>query len=313
MVKFIKIDDSANKQRLDNFLIKTLKGVPKSKIYNIIRKGEVRVNKGRKKPKYKLNINDEVRIPPINTSPKKDFFVNDNLKNLIKNAIIYEDNYLIAVNKPYGLAVHGGSGINLGLIEILRQIYNPNLELIHRLDRDTSGIILIAKKRSALKNLQQQIKEHNVKKTYLTLLSGVWAKKTHKVDAPLLKNIEKSGERVVVIDSKGKNSLTYFKPIQNFVNANIRASFAEVVIITGRTHQIRVHAKYANHPIAGDKKYGDDKFNSDLKKIGLNRLFLHAYKLEFIHPNTLKNTVLTAKLCDKLSKTLDNLTKIKRC
>jgi 23S rRNA pseudouridine955/2504/2580 synthase len=241
-------------QRLDNFLMVRLKGVPKSAIYRMIRKGEVRVNKGRIKPEYKLQVGDVVRIPPAHTKPVRDnVFVGDSLKMQLEAAILYEDDGLIVINKPSGLAVHGGSGVSLGVIEALR-LMRPKqrfLELVHRLDRDTSGCLMVAKKRSVLKKLHEDLRDGRMGKTYLALLWGRWNGLEHRIEAPLRKFHLPSGERVVRVSADGKPSLTLFRQLELYGNATL----VEAKPITGRTHQIRVHAQFAGHAIAGDDKY----------------------------------------------------------
>ena len=258
-VRLQTIDENAENQRLDNYLLKHLKGVPKSRIYRIVRKGEVRVNKGRKNCDYKLQIGDIVRIPPIRVSETKEIVVNDNLKELLKNAIIYEDEFLMVINKPAKLAVHGGSGITLGVIDIIRQMYNPTLELVHRLDRATSGCLIIAKKRSVLRDLNKQIADGKMEKIYKAVVLGKWSKKRHTVDAPLFTN-----SRETVVESKGKQAISHFYPLKNFQKNEVDLSLVEVLIETGRTHQIRVHAQYQKHPVLGDEKYGDKEINKNL-------------------------------------------------
>lgn len=294
-VKFHTIDENSENQRLDNYLIKHLKGVPKSRIYRIVRKGEVRVNKGRKNCDYKLQINDIVRIPPIRTSSEKPIIINDELKQLIKNSIIYEDDGIIAINKPAKLAVHSGSGISVGVIDIVRQMYIKPMELVHRLDRGTSGVLLIAKKRSILKNLNQQIANGSMEKKYTTLVQHHWSKKTHTIDAPLMNN-----SRATVVDNKGKNAISHFHPLKNITIGDDKLSLVDVHIETGRTHQIRVHSAYAGHQVAGDEKYGDIDLNRRLKIYKLNRLFLHAYKLSFHNPSTNKIQTIVADISTEL-------------
>ena len=273
------IDEFSVGQRLDNYLLKHLKGVPKSHIYRVIRKGEVRVNKGRKKADYKLILNDMVRIPPIRVSKPNEISVPDSLQTLLKNAILYEDKGLLIINKPAGLAVHSGSGVNVGVIEVLRKMYKEPIELVHRLDRATSGVLLIAKKRAVLKNLQQQLNQHQMEKRYTALVQGAWSKRRHTIDAPLYQN-----SRCIVVDAKGKQAISHFQPFKNFHQDDFAASLVEVLIETGRMHQIRVHAKYAAHPIAGDDKYGNPIFDAKTKARGLKRLFLHAHQLTFSNP-----------------------------
>ena len=279
--RFVTVDDFSVGQRLDNYLIKQLKGVPRSRIYRIIRKGEVSVNKGRKKADYKLKAEDLIRIPPIRTSTEKEIKPSQGLLKTLENSVLYEDKGLLIINKIHGMAVHGGSGISVGIIEALKSQYNEPIELVHRLDRATSGCLLLAKKRSVLKSLHEQLVSHQLEKRYTALVKDTWSKKRHTIDAPIYQN-----SRYSVIDSKGKDSLSHFHPIKNFELGEFSASLAEVSIETGRTHQIRVHAKFAGHPVAQDDKYGDAAFDQFMKKKGLNRLFLHAKTLTFTNPLT---------------------------
>ena len=284
-VQFIEITDSNAGQRLDNFLLSLEKGVPKSRIYRALRKGEVRVNKGRKKQTYKLQLGDTVRIPPLRVTEKTiSNTVSDFLRQQLTESILHEDDDLLILNKPSGIAVHAGSGIDQGIIEALRIIRAelPFLELVHRLDRDTSGCLLLAKSRTSLLHLQQQMVEHDINKRYLTLLKDSWGQEEKTVIAPLLKNTLSAGERMVQVNDEGKYAETLFIPLQQFPSAQL----TEVVLFTGRTHQIRVHAKHIGHPLAGDDKYGQRAFNKQMKKAGLKRLFLHAWKLGITHPNT---------------------------
>jgi 23S rRNA pseudouridine955/2504/2580 synthase len=279
--RFVTVDDFSVGQRLDNYLIKQLKGVPRSRIYRIIRKGEVRVNKGRKKADYKLKAEDLIRIPPIRTSAEKEIKPSQGLLKTLENSVLYEDKGLLIINKIHGMAVHGGSGISVGIIEALKSQYKEPIELVHRLDRSTSGCLLLAKKRSVLKSLHEQLVSHQLEKRYTALVKDTWSKKRHTIDAPIYQN-----SRYSVIDSKGKDSLSHFHPIKNFELGEFNASLVEVSIETGRTHQIRVHAKFAGHPVAQDDKYGDAAFDQFMKKKGLNRLFLHAKTLTFTNPLT---------------------------
>ncbi|WP_299071596.1 23S rRNA pseudouridine(955/2504/2580) synthase RluC [uncultured Paraglaciecola sp.] len=284
-VQFITIDPDLEGQRIDNYLRVFLKGVPKSLIYRILRKGEVRVNKKRVKPEYKLQANDELRIPPVRVSEPTDLPSTKLSKvSSLESHVLYEDDWLIVLNKPSGTAVHGGSGLSFGVIEGLRALRPQQkfLELVHRLDRDTSGCLLIAKKRSALKNLHEQLRDKKVDKRYQALVAGEWPANRFKVKAPLLKNTLKSGERVVLVNEEGKPSETRYRILEAFNQATL----IEASPITGRTHQIRVHCLHAGHPIAADNRYGDKEFEQRLQKLGLKRLFLHAHSLAFIHPNT---------------------------
>jgi len=305
-VKFVDISAAQAGQRIDNFLLTLQKGVPKSRIYKAIRKGEVRVNKGRIKQTYKIQAGDNIRIPPLHTSEKsKITTVSDRFRLQINDCIMLEDDALLVLNKPSGVAVHAGSNIEQGLIEALRIIRDdlPYLELVHRLDRDTSGCLLVAKSREALLNMQQQMKNHEIDKRYLTLLKGSWGSKERLIEQPLMKNSVSSGERMVIVDPEGKYSKTVFKPIESFVQAQL----TEVILYTGRTHQIRVHSLYMGHPVAGDDKYGQRNFNRDMKKFGLKRLFLHAWKLGIAHPTTNQKLALEAPLPTQLENVVNKL------
>ncbi|MDO8846404.1 23S rRNA pseudouridine(955/2504/2580) synthase RluC [Methylicorpusculum sp.] len=294
-VQMVEITEETSDQRLDNFLITKLKGVPKSHIYRIVRKGEVRVNKGRVDVKYRLQSGDLVRIPPVRVNVVDDIiFVPKNLKQSLEQDILFEDDVLMVLNKPAGYAVHGGSGLNTAVIESLRQL-RPDahfLELVHRLDRDTSGCLIIAKKRSALRTLHELFRGDGIKKSYLALLSGVWEKKSMTVNAPLLKQTGQSGERMVIVSQEGKSSATFFKAIKSLPDA----TWVEASPQTGRTHQIRVHAAWLGHPIIGDDRYGDFEVNRGFKKRGIKRLFLHAFRLEFQHPVSGKPLTITAPI-----------------
>jgi len=267
-------------QRIDNFLRTQLKGVPKTLIYRILRKGEVRVNKGRIKPEYKLQAGDVVRIPPLRLSePDEPAPVAIGMLERLNAAILYEDKTLIVLNKPAGIAVHGGSGLSFGVIEALRQLRpeNTELELVHRLDRDTSGLLMVAKRRSMLRHLHQALRTDGVDKRYLALVRGHWESGKKQVSAPLLKNTLRSGERMVDVNPEGKEALTLFRVLRRFGDF---ATLVEASPVTGRTHQIRVHARHAGHAIAGDNKYGDDDFSQAIRELGGKRLFLHAYSLK---------------------------------
>lgn len=294
-VQLVEITEDMCDQRLDNFLIARLKGVPKSRIYRIVRKGEVRVNKGRVDVNYRLLAGDVVRIPPVRVAEKtEEMFVGQNLKDALENDILFEDDGFLVLNKPAGFAVHGGSGLSSGIIEGLRQI-RPDakfLELVHRLDRDTSGCLLIAKKRSVLKLLHEFFRDDQVQKTYLALLAGQWARKKLVVTAPLLKNVSKGGERMVVVSQSGKEAETLFRRIKTFNDATL----VEASPKTGRTHQIRVHAAFLGHPIVGDDRYGSDELNRKFKARGYKRMFLHAQQVTFKHPITGDTLTIVAPL-----------------
>ncbi|MCX7098724.1 MAG: 23S rRNA pseudouridine(955/2504/2580) synthase RluC [Methylococcales bacterium] len=294
-VEYVEITEDHCDQRLDNFLITRLKGVPKSHIYRIVRKGEVRVNKGRIDVKYRLVTGDIVRIPPIRVAERsEEAYVPQGLQLALQQGILFEDDGFLIVNKPAGFAVHGGSGVSSGIIEGLR-LLRPEahfLELVHRLDKDTSGCLLIAKKRSALRSLQALFRESQIQKTYQALLSGQWPRKKLVVSAPLLKNISKGGERIVVISPSGKAAETLFRRLQLFRDVTL----VEASPKTGRTHQIRVHAASLGHPIVGDERYGQDEANKIFKNKGYKRMFLHAQTLRFAHPVTGVLMAITAPL-----------------
>ena len=306
-VRLMEISSEQAGQRIDNYLITLLKGVPKSRIYRILRKGEVRVNKGRIKPTYRLKPDDVVRVPPVRMEEKPAAIrLPDAQMERLENAIIFEDKGLIVLNKPAGLAVHGGSGLSFGVIELLRasRPTAPYLELVHRLDRDTSGCLMIAKKRSYLRHLHDQLRmDKKIRKHYRALLCGHWDKGKHHENAPLLKVAHSSGDRMVRVDENGKQSHTLFKSI----STHKQASYMEIELFTGRTHQIRVHAAHCGHPVAGDDKYGNNDCNRELKKFGLKRLFLHAYRLEFEHPGSGQEMDIIAPISDELNSVLDKL------
>ncbi|WP_445375008.1 23S rRNA pseudouridine(955/2504/2580) synthase RluC [Photorhabdus tasmaniensis] len=300
IVQFVTIDDDEAGQRVDNFLLARLKGVPKSMIYRIVRKGEVRINKGRIKPEYKLSAGDIVRIPPVRVAERQVVPVSAKLEKVaaLGECVLYEDDHILVINKPAGTAVHGGSGLSFGVIEGLR-VLRPEakfLELVHRLDRDTSGILLIAKKRSALRALHEQLRLKQMQKDYLALVRGQWQSHCKVIQASLLKNILQSGERIVKVSGEGKPSETRFKVEERFANATL----VKASPVTGRTHQIRVHAQYAGHPIAFDDRYGDKAFDSQLSDTRLNRLFLHASALKFTHPSTGETLRLEAPMDEQL-------------
>ncbi len=309
-VRLIEVDEDSAGQRLDNFLMRHLKGVPKTHVYRIIRSGEVRINKGRVSAETRVQPGDVVRLPPVRISdkvaekaerpaPAKDF------------PALLDDEHMIALSKPAGVAVHGGSGVSFGVIEQLRQA-RPDakfLELVHRLDRETSGILLVAKKRSALINLQDQFRERETGKTYLALVQGAWPANKKVIDLPLHKYLQADGERRVRVttadDPDGMRSITLVKvrklieprPLQGLPVM----SLLEVTIKTGRTHQIRVHLSSQGHPIVGDDKYGDFDLNRRVQKQGLKRMFLHAWRLQFNHPASGERVELRAELPPELA------------
>jgi 23S rRNA pseudouridine955/2504/2580 synthase len=279
-VQMVEIDAERADQRIDNFLLSFLKGVPKSMIYRLLRTGQVRVNKGRVKPPYRLQAGDLVRIPPVRQADRQaPAEPGRGVLERIERNVLFEDDALVVLNKPTGIAVHGGSGISYGVIEAIRKLKPEcrNLELVHRLDRDTSGCLLIAKKRSALRRLHEALRAGEVNKFYLALCKGKWRGGSRVIDAPLRKNTMSSGERIVRVSADGKEAASRFTPQQRFKLATLM----EVELFTGRTHQIRVHASHSGHPLAGDDKYGDKAFNREMREYGLKRLFLHASRLEF--------------------------------
>jgi 23S rRNA pseudouridine955/2504/2580 synthase len=276
----VRVPAAVAGQRLDNFLLARLKGLPRSLIYSLLRRGEIRVNKGRARPSQRLETDDIVRLPPLRRAEKGDTVTpSEPLKMRLAAALLYEDERVIVLDKPAGLAVHGGSGINLGVIETLRAMRpGEDLELVHRLDRDTSGCLLISKRRSALRHLHAQLREGAVVKRYLALVCGQLPRRELLIDAPLYTDRVRGGERVVRVDrDRGKPSRTRFRLRQRFGALTL----VEAELDTGRTHQIRVHAQHLGAPIAGDPKYGDPIINSHLRGLGLTRLFLHASTLRF--------------------------------
>jgi 23S rRNA pseudouridine955/2504/2580 synthase len=300
-VKWLTVDEESAGQRLDNFLIRHLKGVPKTHVYRIIRSGEVRVNKGRASADTRIESGDVVRLPPVRISDK----VAEKAARPAPGRefpLLLEDDALMAIDKPAGVAVHGGSGVSFGVIEQLRQArpLAKLLELVHRLDRETSGILLVAKKRSALKHVQDQFRERETGKTYLALVQGQWPEKLKVIDSALHKFLLPDGERRVRVtsndDPDGMRSITLVKVAERWDTCTL----LEVTIKTGRTHQIRVHLASQGHPIAGDDKYGDFEWNKSLQKQGLKRMFLHAWRLQFTHPATGKRVELMSNLPPEL-------------
>ena len=300
-VRYLEIDESRAGQRLDNFLLATLKGVPRSRIYRLLRKGEVRINKGRARPDYRLEPGDVVRIPPVRQSSAKNLDPQQAAEGFawLLPRILHEDEELMVVNKPSGLAVHGGSGVGVGLIEALRGLRPdlPFVELAHRLDRDTSGCLLLAKTRPALLALHRMLRDGQMEKRYLALVAGAWRGGQREVSAALEKNRPSSGERKVAVSEDGKTATSLFTPNRRFGFSTLM----EIKLITGRTHQARVHAAHLGHPIAGDDKYGDREFNQRLQRLGLKRLFLHSWRLQLTHPQTASKIELEAPIPAELS------------
>jgi len=288
-VKQLTINEHQSGQRIDNFLVKNLKGVPKSHVYRLLRSGQVRVNSGRKKPHYKLQAGDVLRIPPVHVSENNDETVPDSIISLLNDAILYEDEGIIAINKPSGIAVHKGSGLRFGVIEAFRQIRpDQPLELVHRLDRETSGCLLLAKNRQMLAELHELLRQEktiHIEKTYIALLLGDWSEGAYASDSRAtidigISKIKRSGEHMMQADEDGDSAISHFELLETFnTEPYPPCSLMKITIETGRTHQIRVHSQYSGFPIIGDSKYGDKAANKLFREHGLNRLFLHAQRL----------------------------------
>lgn len=306
-VKWLEVGEESAGQRLDNFLMRKLKGVPKTHVYRIIRSGEVRINKGRAAADSRIAEGDVVRVPPVRVAAEPAAL--DRPAPPREFPLLFEDEHLLAIDKPAGTAVHGGSGVSFGVIEQLRQA-RPTarmLELVHRLDRETSGILLVAKKRSALVKLQDQFRDRETGKTYLALVTGDWPERKKVIDLPLHKYLQADGERRVKVvdkdDPNGMRAITLVKVARKLAGFTL----LEVTIKTGRTHQIRVHLAAQGHPIAGDDKYGDFELNKALHKKGLKRMFLHAWRLQFTHPASGERVELLAPLPPELAKFVDHV------
>jgi 23S rRNA pseudouridine955/2504/2580 synthase len=302
----VTVDERGAGQRLDNFLGRILKDVPRSHIFRVIRKGEVRINGKRAKPEARLQANDIVRVPPVRLGeqapPRR---APGPLVESVTGAIVYQDPQLLVIDKPAGVAVHGGSGVSFGVIEALRAARpDETLELAHRLDRDTSGLLMVARKPSALRTLHALLREGKVEKKYLALVKGKWELGKKRIDVPLRTDIRVGGERTVKADASGKEAASVFKPVQFFGK---KASLVEVTLETGRTHQIRVHAAHAGYPLAGDEKYGEEEFNERMKALGLGRMFLHAHQLSFVWPETGVEFSASAPLPADLAAVIDAL------
>ena len=293
---WLEVGEESAAQRIDNFLLRRLKGVPKSHVYRVLRSGEVRVNSGRVRPEYRLQVGDRIRVPPIRIAPRPA------LARPSQFPIVFEDAALLVIDKPAGVAVHGGSGVSYGVIESLRAA-RPQaklLELAHRLDRDTSGLLIVAKKRSALVELHRLMREAAVEKVYVAVVKGA-VKKPLEIREPLHKYVSATGERRVSVGAGGRQAVTRVKPLK----ANDHYSVLEVRLLTGRTHQIRVHLAHAGHPILGDDKYGDFPLNRAVAKLGVRRLFLHARRLGFAHPVTGEGISLESKLPEDMQEFID--------
>ncbi len=302
-VRHVEVDRESDGQRIDNFLLRELKGVPRTRIYRLLRKGEVRINGGRVKPSQRIVFGDKVRIPPVRIEDRQGVVAAPGRLELLRQQILFENGDFLVIDKPPGMAVHGGSGIVLGVIEILRQ--EPKwaaLELAHRLDRSTSGCLVLAKKKSSLRWIHQLLREGRVEKHYLALVRGQWQLGSKWIEAPLQTATRRSGERHVTVDSAGKKARTNFVP-QTFYRG---ATLMSVELATGRTHQIRVHAAHADHPVAGDSRYGDIDFNQRMERKRLRRLFLHAQALNFTSPSG-EDLLLSAPLPADLTRVLDRL------
>ena len=311
-VSWITVDDEGAGQRVDNFLLRMLKGVPKSHVYRIVRSGEVRVNKGRVGPDARLAAGDVLRIPPTRTARPASSGRRSPVVSAFKPAILLEDEWLIAIDKPAGLAVHGGSGIALGLIEQLRAS-RPDarfLELVHRLDRETSGVLLVAKKRVALTSLHSQLRDGKVDKRYLVLVRGAWPDSKRVVDVPLHKFVTTAGERRVRIQPGGRESITIFRRERAWAAHDPPLALLEAELKTGRTHQIRVHLAHLGYALAGDDKYGDFAWNRELAREGLKRMFLHAKQMAFAHPVNGDTVRIVSPMPGELMRFLDRMTRL---
>ncbi|MEI6720188.1 MAG: RluA family pseudouridine synthase [Betaproteobacteria bacterium] len=295
----LEVGEESVGQRIDNFLIRNLKGVPKSHVYRILRSGEVRVNSGRIKPDYRLVDGDKVRVPPVRVATPE---ARPPARSLAL-PVVFEDDALIVIDKPSGVAVHGGSGISFGVIESLRA-ERPKakfLELAHRLDRDTSGLLMVGKKRSALVELHRMLRDGEVRKDYVAIVKGRWKGGGRKIDLPLHKYVTAEGERRVSVRDDGQQAISLFKPLA----AGDTASMLDIRLMTGRTHQIRVHAAHVGHPILGDDKYGDFDLNRTLVKQGVKRLFLHARQLSLSHPISGEPLAFVSPLPPEMQRFLD--------
>jgi len=305
-VTYQEVGENQDGQRLDNYLLTRLKGVPKSRIYRIIRKGEVRVNKKRVKPEYKLNVGDLVRIPPVRVAATTVLQApSDEFQALLKQAVLFEDDVMLVINKPSGIAVHGGTGVKIALIDAMRHM-NPEqegLELVHRLDKGTSGCLVMAKNNKSLNALAHQFKTSEINKTYHVLVEGTWPEQMKEINASLRRQEVNDGERYVEVSSEGKSALTRFEILELLPNSTL----VEARPVTGRTHQIRVHAQLAGHPVIGDDKYSPTKSRREYAKSGIKRLCLHAAAIELSHPKTGEQLRINAPYDSQFEKALTML------
>jgi len=310
-VELRTISEQEAGQRIDNFLMRHFSRVPRSRVYRLLRKGEVRVNRKRVDAEYRIAAGDEVRLPPVHIDHSEEpGRPSSRLQELIERSVIFQDKHLLVMDKPAGVAVHGGSGMSFGVIEALRASRpRESLELVHRLDRDTSGCLCVARDRATLVALHALIRDGGMHKTYLALVAGDWQLGTKRIDAPLATDERRQGERHVRVAAAGKDSVSVFKPVQFFGKV---ATLMQVDIPTGRTHQIRVHAAYAGHPLLGDDKYGDRERNALLKGAGLKRIFLHAQSIAFDWPGSGVPFHASAPLPADLAAVLDAITQQKR-
>jgi 23S rRNA pseudouridine955/2504/2580 synthase len=300
-----EVDPESAGQRLDNFLLRVLKGVPRTHVYQLIRSGQVRVNRGRVRASYRLKAGDLVRVPPVTQRALPKAVTAETGLQWLEQRILFEDSRVLVLDKPAGMAVHGGSGITLGCIEALRSLRpkQTGMDLVHRLDRGTSGCLLVAKRRSALRSLHALLRDGGMEKRYLTLLKGSWRRGSLSVSVPLAR-ARRGGETMVEVTASGKRAQSEFSIVESYSH---RATLMDVRIPTGRTHQIRVHAAHVGHPVAGDPRYGDSEFNAYMREIGLKRMFLHAHALGFTWPDSGEPFMVTSPLPDDLRAVLQRL------
>ena len=301
----IIVDLEHDGRRIDNFLAWTLKGIPRDRIYRMLRSGEVRVNGGRIRQDHRLTTGEVLRLPPVRLTPNEGMAPSESLRAVVRDSVLYEDQELLVLNKPARIAVHGGVGIQHGLIEVLRDLRPdaPYIELVHRLDRGTSGCLMIAKRPRFLRAMHGLMRSGAIAKTYLGLISGHWPVSAGVIKTGLRKNGVRSSERRVCVTDDGKFAETHIEPIERFENA----SLVRIQLKTGRTHQIRVHTAYAGHPLAGDDKYGDKAFNRAMRHYGLRDLFLHSHRIEFVAPDSREQISVNAPLPPGLLSVLESL------